>query len=82
MSEACDRSETDIRPGSSQSGSQYGRCDVVSLLLGRYPQVEIPGAVLSYVKEQELNGHRIRRAESGEPLNRFLERIGEVTCTP
>ena len=76
MSEACDRSETDIRPGSSQSGSQYGRCDVVSLLLGRYPQVEIPGAVLSYVKEQELNGHRIRRAESGEPLNRFLERIG------
>ncbi len=76
MSEACDRSEPEMRPGVSQSGSKYGPRDVVSLLLGRYRQVEIPGAVLSYVKEQELNGHRIRRAEGGEPLNRFLERIG------
>jgi len=50
--------------------------DVVRLLLSRYPEVEMPGAVNAYVEEQRLGGHRVRRAESGELLNHFLERIG------
>ena len=53
-----------------------GRPDVVRLILNRYPEVEMPRAVHSFLEEQRANGHRIRRADSGEPLNLFLERVG------
>jgi hypothetical protein len=52
------------------------RSDPVALLFGRYPQVDMPESVLSFVREQETNGHRIRRADTGEPLDGFLEQIG------
>jgi metal-dependent HD superfamily phosphatase/phosphodiesterase len=60
----------------SKSGSPGGASDLLSQLGRRFPQVEIPAGVLSYVEEQESNGHRIRRAESGEPLDHYLQRIG------
>jgi hypothetical protein len=53
-----------------------GRPDVVRLILSRYPEVEMPRAVHSFMEEQRANGHRIRRADSGEPLNHFLKSIG------
>ena len=70
------RSDTANISASSNSRRQPGRSDMVSMLVSRYVQVEIPPIVLSFVREQEDNGHRIRRADSGEPLSVFLESIG------
>jgi hypothetical protein len=63
-------------PGPSQSGSGPGAWDIFHLLGSRHPHVEIPGSVFSYVREQESNGHRIRRDGTAEPLNKYLQRIG------
>ena len=49
---------------------------MLRLLGRRYPQVDIPQSALSFVQEQEANGHRIRRASTGEPMTMFLEGIG------
>jgi len=49
---------------------------MLHLLGRRYPHMEIPGSVFSYVREQESNGHRIRRDDTAEPLNDYLQRIG------
>jgi hypothetical protein len=48
----------------------------VDMLLSRSNGVDMPASVLSYVEEQEANEHQIRRADTGEKLNGFLERIG------
>ncbi|MDH4208322.1 MAG: hypothetical protein OEV76_05560 [Anaerolineae bacterium] len=58
------------------SGAHAGASDIFSLLQRRYPQVEIPGSVFAYVREQESNGHRIRRDDTAVPLNNYLQRIG------
>ena len=60
----------------SESGSHGGASDLVSQLGNRFPQVEVPASVLSYVGQQESIGHRIRRGDTGEPLDRYLQRIG------
>jgi hypothetical protein len=49
---------------------------MLRLMGTRYPQVEIPEGVYSYVREQESLGHRIRRGDTGEPLKSYLEAIG------
>ncbi len=55
--------------------------DIVNLLLSRWSQVQIPQSVFSFMGEQQSNGHRIRRATTGEPLNSFLARIGADEAT-
>jgi hypothetical protein len=49
---------------------------MLRLLGTRYPQVVIPEGVYSYVREQESLEHRIRRGDTGEPLNSYLQAIG------
>jgi hypothetical protein len=71
-----DRSEVSMVPQQVESGREAGRLDVLNLLLSLYPQVEVPGGVLAFVREQDANGHRIRRGDTGEPLRDFLVRIG------
>jgi hypothetical protein len=70
------RSRATSEAALSQSGSRAGAFDILSVLGSRYPQVEIPGSVLSYVREQESHEHQIRRGDTAEPLNNYLERIG------
>lgn len=62
--------------GSSPAGDPTVHRNLLGLLAERYPQVDIPEAMLTYAKEQEANGHRLRRASSGDPLKSFLLRIG------
>jgi hypothetical protein len=62
-------------------GADVERSDTMALLFGRYPQVDMPESVLSFLREQDLNGHRIRRADTGEPLDEFLGRIGVDTAS-
>ena len=67
-------------PGTSSEADRgrehLGARSLLGILLGQYPEVEIPRSVHSFVSEQESLGHPIRRAETGQPLNRFLEDIG------
>jgi hypothetical protein len=60
----------------SESGSPGRASDLLTQLGSRFPQVEIPEGVLAYVREQESNEHRIRRSDTGEPLDLYLRRIG------
>jgi hypothetical protein len=71
-----ERAEMPTVPQRTESGAQAGRPDVLSLLVSLYPQMEVPGGVLAFVREQDANGHRIRRGDTGEPLSDFLRRIG------
>jgi hypothetical protein len=59
-----------------ESGSHGRASDLLTRLGSRFPRVEIPQVVLSYVGEEESNGHRIRRGDTGEPLDLYLRRIG------
>jgi hypothetical protein len=69
-------SETSTLPDSLEAGGQTLRPNILNTLRSRYPQVEVPGSVLSFLREQEADGHRIRRADTGELLRDFLVRIG------
>ncbi len=65
------------RPRAACEPGSHGRAsDLLTQLGRRFPQVEIPHVVLAYVGEQEANGHRIRRGDTGEPLDLYLRRIG------
>ena len=50
--------------------------EIFNLLARRYPQVAFPPRFLSFIQEQEANGHQIRRADSGQPLLPFLAGLG------
>jgi hypothetical protein len=69
-------SETPTLSSPLEAGGQTLRPDVLNTLTSRYPQMEVPGSVLSFVREQAANGHRIRRGDTGELLRDFLVRIG------
>jgi hypothetical protein len=71
-----DGSETSMLSKSLEAAGQTLGADVLSQLRSRYPQMEVPGRVLSFVTEQDANGHRIRRGDTGELLRDFLIRIG------
>jgi len=70
-------SETASRVDSSSPlASRLAQLNLLGVLAERYPQVDIPESVMSFIEEQQANGHRIRRASTGEPLNSFLLSIG------
>lgn len=59
-----------------QGEEHDGASSPVNILLRQHPEAEIPQSFFSFMSEQESLGHPIRRAETGQPLNRFLEDIG------
>jgi hypothetical protein len=69
-------SETSTLSDPLEEGGKTLRPDILSTMRSRYPQVEVPGSVLSFLREQQANGHRIRRGDTGELLRDFLVRIG------
>jgi hypothetical protein len=71
-----DRPEMPIVSEPAEADRQAARADILGLLMGRYPQMGVPEGVLSFVREQDSIGHRIRRADTGEPLREFLINIG------
>jgi metal-dependent HD superfamily phosphatase/phosphodiesterase len=49
--------------------------EIVARLVERFPQVEIPSTFLTFLGEQEENGHQLRRVDSGETLVEFFEAL-------
>ncbi len=50
--------------------------DLIERLGRRFPRANWPEVFVNYLRDQEENGHRLCRADIGEPLYPFLKRLG------
>jgi hypothetical protein len=55
---------------------ESGAVSLLNMLLQQYPELEIPESFLTFVAGQEAMGYPLRRADTGQSLNRFLADIG------